>query len=128
MGTLALIEVKFELPGIHYWPDAPPEREYLGKPHRHLFHFELALQVKDDDREVEYHDLLDDLRTNVGKVAMGFAHGMHYFGPMSCETIARKVLRRIQEKYGSDRSAIMKVGEDGEFNAILYYNPGGALP
>ena len=45
------IFVTFQKEGIHRWPDAEnmPGVEFLAYPHRHMFHFEVQLQVFHDD-------------------------------------------------------------------------------
>lgn len=102
--------VRFTREGWHRWPDAPARRAYLGDSHRHLFHFEVTLQVKHDDREVEFHDLLD--------VAKGIYHDGTDFGPLSCEAIATHVLSVVTDRY-PDRLCEVSVFEDAEVGAVV---------
>ena len=50
------IKVSFQKEGIHKFPGAKdlPGVEFLQYPHRHMFHFYVTLQVRHDDREVEF--------------------------------------------------------------------------
>ena len=54
-----LIFVKFALPGIHCYPDAPDDVSYLRSPHRHLFHFKVGVPVNHANREIEFHQFLN---------------------------------------------------------------------
>ena len=58
----ATIRVRFSEPGFHCWPQAPERRAYLRNPHRHLFYVTVACIVSHDEREIEFHDLLDEAR------------------------------------------------------------------
>ena len=42
MITNRNIYVKFTKEGIHCYPDAPEDVEFLKNPHRHIFHFRNA--------------------------------------------------------------------------------------
>lgn len=43
---------KFQLDGLHYWPEAAGEVEYLKLPHRHVFHFECYKLVTNENRRL----------------------------------------------------------------------------
>lgn len=107
--TISTIGVQTTVEGWHHWPDAPQHRAYLGQRHRHLFHVEANVDVLHDDREVEFHDLLDFVRANIGGPE---------FGPMSCEMIASRLLKAIESRYPG-RNAVVTVGEDGEVWATV---------
>lgn len=101
--------VRFRIPGFHRWPDAPPPRAYLRARHRHLFHVELELELFGDDRDVEFHDLLDVART-----AWGPRDQDH--GSASCEMLAQRLGDLIADQYPG-RTNIVCVFEDGECGA-----------
>lgn len=101
--------VRFTLPGWHRWPGAPERRGYLGTEHRHLFHFEVELELLHDDREVEFHDLLGE--------AKSAAHGPN-FGTQSCEQIAAGLIDHFEEFYPG-RDVRVAVFEDGECGAVV---------
>lgn len=107
----AFAHVRFTREGWHHWPDAPPVRAYLRDTHRHIFHFEVAVSVGHDDREIEFHDLRDFCLSCV-------ADG-HDFGSMSCEGIARQLLADLAGEYGRQRRYLVSVFEDNENGAVL---------
>ena len=107
--------VTFSVPGLHCWPSAPPERAYLATPHRHLFHFRVALDVHHNEREIEYHDLLHLARTFAHSMgdAVPFDAPTRDFGARSCETLAAELIAQLRAWY-PERSGIVQVLEDGE--------------
>ncbi len=48
------IWVTFQKEGIHKYPDAPDEVDFLRYPHRHMFHFKVQIEVYNDDRDLEF--------------------------------------------------------------------------
>ena len=48
------IWVTFQKEGIHKYPDAPDEVEFLRYPHRHIFKFKVQIDVEHDDRDIEF--------------------------------------------------------------------------
>ena len=98
----AIIWVKHQAPGFHNWPDAPINRDYLAARHRHVFHVEVHISVAHDDREVEFHDLLDFVRE-------AFPGGE--LGAQSCEMMARDLGKKIALRFG--RACEVSVSEDG---------------
>lgn len=103
--------VRFEREGFHRWPAAPDHRAYLRARHRHIFHIEVRMPAAvNDDREVEYHDLLDDARRTWGSDRSDL-------GMMSCETLAAALARSLSLLYG--RPTTVSVSEDGECGATV---------
>lgn len=105
----AWITVEFERVGFHCWPGATGERAYLADRHRHRFIVSVSLTVEHDDREVEFHDLLDR--------AAGWWPGPE-LGRQSCEDIARRYIHRLAERYPGRRYSVT-VSEDGEVSATV---------
>lgn len=91
--------------GQHCWPSAPASRSYLAGPHRHLFTVELSVEVDHADREIEFHDLLDELG--------GAWPESLDLGSSSCEMLAEMVLRNIASAYPGRRVQV-RVYEDTE--------------
>jgi hypothetical protein len=108
--THSIILVRFQVPGFHNWPGAVnhPGREYLASLHRHLFHVEVRMTVTHDDREVEFHDLLDTAKRLFPGGEMGAS---------SCEHMARKLGKEIARLFG--RAVEVSVSEDGEVGALV---------
>lgn len=104
-----------QVPGFHRWPDAPDYRAYLRDRHRHLFHVRVAVSVSQYSREVEFHDLQDEMLRHLGALSDGGVD----FGIWSCETIARALGRSLR----SDGLAVsqVEVSEDGENGAIVRF-------
>ena len=82
---------------------------YLGNSHRHLFYVEAQVEVKHDDREIEFHDLLDFCKSHFFSGEMG---------PLSCEMLARDLRQQIVTAYPG-RKVIVSVFEDNEVGAIV---------
>lgn len=112
MNRFVTVTVRWTFEGWHYWPDAPSKRDYLGVRHRHLFHGEASIAVAHDDREVEFHDLLDVCRA---------ATDRREYGPMSCELIADLVARAMRAEW-PDRQMRVAMFEDGECGAEVSYD------
>ena len=114
----AWIAVRFTAEGWHHWPGASGVREYLGAKHRHLFHVEARIPVGHDDREVEFHDLLDYARKEFGDGD---------FGASSCEVLARNLAEKMARQYG--RACRVSVFEDGEVGSeVSLPNPSSSEP
>ena len=100
------IWVTFQKEGIHKYPDAPDEVDFLRYPHRHMFHFKVQLEVFHDDRDVEFILFKRELE------------GLYDQGTMqadfkSCEMMAEDLYNYIKDHY-PDRGCIIDVSEDGE--------------
>jgi hypothetical protein len=100
------IIVRFAVEGFHWWPGGTGKRAYLAAKHRHLFHVEAETEVNHDDREIEFHDLLEEARA----LFPGGDLGTH-----SCETLARELGRQLAEKH--KRPFRVAVFEDNEVGA-----------
>lgn len=109
------IEVRFRVEGWHNWNNAPTHRLYLSNIHRHIFHITAAVEVRQDDREIEFHDFLDFCKEN-------FEGGQ--MGGKSCEMMARQLVDKITDRH-KGRSAWVSVFEDGEVGATVTFYPVG---
>jgi hypothetical protein len=100
------------VPGFHHWDGAPRRRAYLAGRHRHEFHLTVAVAVGHDDRETEFHDLSDWLRSWWGPRA-------RECGGDSCEMLARKLAADLasEELVTVTRA---EVSEDGQAGAVVY--------
>lgn len=106
----ALIFVTFQVEGWHCWPMATGRRAYLASKHRHLFHVRVACETWHDDREIEFHDLLDQSK---------FFFGSGDFGDSSCEHMARQLAEKLGTMYNRDFA--VEVSEDGECGSVVRY-------
>lgn len=110
MRTSVIVRFTFE--AIHHWPEAPHNMQwYLRYPHRHLFHVEAKKEVTHDDRQIEFIELCNRMRsfcqTSFGPVSHG---GVVKPLVLSCEMIARVLLEHFELK-------TCEVTEDGENGA-----------
>lgn len=105
---MAEIFVRFSVIAFHCWPSAPERRAYLRDEHRHRIDVEVRTVVTHDDREIEFHDLID-----YAKSVMPDPH----WGPMSCETVARLLGESLVQKY--ERRFTVSVSEEGEAGATV---------
>jgi hypothetical protein len=103
------IFVTFDHIAFHSWPGASDNREYLAHRHRHKFGFRVECDVEHDDREIEFHNLLDECAAWV-KGFMG-----DEWGATSCETAARALGATLVGRY--KRPFVVTVDEDGECGA-----------
>lgn len=115
----ATIFVRFDFVGLHQWPAAPSHRGYLAKLHRHRFMVEVSTIVLHDDREIEFHDLLDLARTAIPGTRD--QTGSYMLGPSSCEHVARHIGKELARRYG--RAIRVSVSEDGECGAVVDVEP-----
>ena len=106
MLPISEIFVRFKVEGIHCWANAPEHRSYLATLHRHLFYIEVRCNVSHDDREIEFHDLLDTAKSL-------FTGGN--MGNKSCEQMARNLATELVQRY--QRSFTVEVSEDNECGA-----------
>jgi len=111
-----MIWVTFQKEGIHKYPAALTDPNlatgdeydvsFLGYPHRHIFHFKVAIEVFHDDRDIEFIQFkrwLENLYKD-SILALDFK---------SCEMIAEDLYSQIASRY-SGREVWIDVSEDGE--------------
>lgn len=106
-----------EFVALHRFPAAAsffPERGYLEHPHRHKFFVRVEIEVSHNEREIEYHDLKDQVD---GWIALGLL--VNWNEEQSCETIAEKLLHFIIEGYPGYSRHSVSVSEDNENGSIV---------
>jgi hypothetical protein len=107
--------VRLQVDGTHNFPAAKklfPEVGFLADMHRHLFHIEAKVEVFHDNRDKEFIMLKRDIEDYLEKKYYRPVERTHYFGPMSCEMIAREILDEFNCKS-------VKVWEDLENGAEI---------
>ena len=113
-GLFKTIWVRFQKEGIHKYPAAPEGVEFLRHPHRHIFHFEVELEVFHDDRDVEFILFKRELENLYAKGTLE----LHY---KSCEMLCDDLAAYILEAY-PDRWLRISVSEDNENGATAVYD------
>ena len=118
-----MIWVTFQREGIHKYPGADTDPKlatgdeydvsFLGYPHRHIFHFKVAIQVFHNDRDIEFIQFKRWLENLYRDDTLQLDH-------KSCEMISDDLYLQIAQKY-PDRSVWSEVSEDGENGALIKY-------
>ena len=122
--ALRTIFVRFQKEGIHKYPAAATDPalatgdeydvSFLGTPHRHIFHFEVTIEVFHNDRDIEFIQFkrwLENLY-KAGTLELNYK---------SCEMISDDLYEAISNRY-PERDIEITVSEDGENGATIYYN------
>ena len=126
MNQPATIFVRLTVPAWHRWPDAPVGRAYLRQPHRHLWHYEARMPVHHDERDVEFHDLMREVRIWLAETYQQDEGDGFHFGARSCETLARELGEHLAQRHG--REVEVSVSEDGEAGACVRVAPPPPAP
>ena len=113
------IWVRFQIEGIHQYPQALDDPnlldvKFLGHPHRHIFHFEVEVEVFHDDRDIEFILFKREL-----EALYGDSKSMN-IDNKSCEMLANDLVRYIENKY-PNRDISVSVSEDNENGARIVY-------
>lgn len=113
------IEVTFQKEGIHKYPAAltNPELkhvEFLGYPHRHMFHFRVRVSVNHNDRDIEFILFKRELQS--------LYNGIYDIDYKSCEMLAEELIEYVRMNYPG-RTVEVGVSEDGENGAVLISKP-----
>ena len=111
--------VTFQREGIHCFPAAANDPKladvaFLAHPHRHIFHFRVAIDVFHDDRELEFIQFKRWLESLYVNTVLQLDY-------KSCEMIADDLYAQITAKY-PDRDVWIEVSEDGENGCYVEYN------
>ena len=118
------IFVQFRKEGIHCYPAAATDPSlatgdeydvsFLAVPHRHIFHFRVAIDVFHNDRDIEFIQFkrwLENLYRD-GTLQLDFK---------SCEMMADDLYVQIAARY-PERCVTIEVSEDGENGCSISYN------
>lgn len=111
------IWVTFQRKGYHRYPEAGTNAEladvsYLAHPHRHLFKFKIWIDVMHDNREIEFHQFLNWIESQINDTI-----SMDY---KSCEMLSDDIAFLIKQTYPG-RSFTIEVSEDGECGVTCTY-------
>jgi hypothetical protein len=119
-----MIWITFRKEGIHKYPAAATDPNlctageydvsFLANPHRHIFHFNVGIQVFHNDRDIEFIQFkrwLENL----------YAGGTLELNFKSCEMISDDLYEEIASRY-PDRDVEITVSEDGENGATIVYS------
>ena len=118
-----MIWVTFRKEGMHKYPAALEDPKlktgdeydvsFLGYPHRHTFHFKVAIEVFHDDRDIEFIQFkrwIEDL----------YSEGTLQNDFKSCEMMSDDLYMQITKRYPG-RKIEIDVSEDGENGSHAVY-------
>ena len=118
-----MIWVTFRKEGIHKYPAALTDPKlatgdeydvsFLGYPHRHIFHFRVAIEVFHDDRDIEFIQF----KRWMEKL---YAEKTLQLDFKSCEMMSDDLYVEIAKKYPG-RTVEIEVSEDGENGSRARY-------
>lgn len=95
---------------FHKYENAPEDVKFLRNIHRHIFKFKVYIEVKENDREIEFFQFKRFINRCLSKwLDMDNA---------SCEDMANFLYSDICDKY-KGRKIKIDISEDGE-NGILF--------
>jgi hypothetical protein len=114
------IWITWQKEGIHKYPAALTDPaladvQFLGYPHRHIFHFRVWIDVFHNDRDLEFIQFkrwCESLYNGHGAV-LSLDH-------KSCEMMADDLYIQIASRYPG-RVVHIEVSEDGENGALIRY-------
>jgi len=113
-----MIWVTFQREGIHRFPAAATDPKladvaFLANEHRHIFHFNVSIEVFHNDRDIEFIQFKRWLESLYqGTLELNFK---------SCEMISDDLYEVIASRYPG-RDIEITVSEDGENGATIRYN------
>ena len=122
--ALRTIFVRFQKEGIHKYPAAATDPNlatgdeydvsFLATPHRHIFHFEVTIEVFHNDRDIEFIQFKRWLENQYSQNILALDY-------KSCEMISDDLYDVIATRY-PDRNIVIQVSEDNENGATIVYN------
>ena len=122
--AMRTIFVRFQKEGIHKYPAAATDPtlatgdeydvSFLATPHRHIFHFEVSIEVFHNDRDIEFIQFKRWLEKQ-------YSQGILELNYKSCEMISDDLYEVIATRY-PDRNIAIQVSEDNENGATIVYN------
>lgn len=123
MNIQRKIYVQFEKEGIHCYPAAgtDPRLEsvsFLQYPHRHIFKFRVEIEVKHNDRDIEFIIFKRWLESLYSDNMYG--DGTLQLNSKSCEMLAEELITHISDCHPYIYIAV-EVSEDGENGCRLEY-------
>jgi len=120
----SMIWVTFTREGIHKYPAALDDPKlatgdeydvsFLGYPHRHIFHFRVAIEVFHDDRDIEFIQFKRWLTKLYNEATLQLDY-------KSCEMIAEDLYQEISTRYPG-RAVEIEISEDNENGCTIKWD------
>jgi len=121
--AIRYIWVTFQKEGVHCYPAAATDPalatgdeydvSFLGTPHRHIFHFQVWIDVFHNDRDIEFIQFKRWLENLYKDSILALDY-------KSCEMIADDLYIQIASRY-PNRAVWIEVSEDGENGCLIRY-------
>ena len=113
------IWVTWQRVGFHRYPAASEDPQlddvsYLGLRHRHLFKFRVEIEIFHNDRELEFHQVLNYCESLYKDNQLEIDY-------KSVEMLADDLYLQLANRY-PDRYMAIEVSEDGECGCRIEYN------
>jgi hypothetical protein len=113
------IYVNFQRAGFHRYIAAETDPaladvSYLGNRHRHMFKFNVQIQIFHNDRELEFHQVLNYCESLFNTATIDIDY-------KSVEMLADDLYVQLASKYPG-RDMKISVSEDGECGCVIDYN------
>jgi hypothetical protein len=113
------IWITFQRAGFHRYPAASEDPKlsdvsYLGSRHRHLFKFRVEIEIFHNDRELEFHQVLNYCESLYKDNHLEIDY-------KSVEMLADDLYLQLADKYPG-RTMAIEVSEDGECGCRIEYN------
>ena len=122
--AMRTIFVRFQNEGIHKYPAAATDPalatgdesdvSFLATLHRHIFHFEVTIEVEHSDRAIEFIQFKRWLENQ-------YSQNILLLDYKSCEMISDDLYEVIATRY-PNRNITISVSEDNENGATISYN------
>jgi hypothetical protein len=113
------IWVTFQKVGFHKYAAAATDPSlqdvsYLGSRHRHLFKFRVQIEVYHNDRELEFHQVLNFCESLFATQTIDIDY-------KSVEMLSDELYENLSKQYPNRRMKI-EISEDGECGGFIEYN------
>jgi len=109
--------------GYHYWDGAKDSVQFLKNIHRHIFNFRVDIEVKHNEREIEFFTFKKFINEGINEVWRKY--NLDFCDEnnkgCSCETISDG-LYSIINKWYKDRDVIIEISEDKENGSRKIYS------
>lgn len=117
MNLVKTIFVTTKIAGFHRYPEAPAEVSFLKNLHRHLFGVRVEIEVFDDDREIEFFMLKQDVEHKAD-----YLINTKFENSFSCEMIATDLLEWLADTYPIPLRFLNSTNNEGRFSLGIIDN------
>jgi len=126
--------------GYHRWENAPDKCAYLRNWHRHLFKISVTIEITNNDRELEFHEMqklvnhiidtnyIPEYEDHTFSFSWesfyddtGQGRDEDVFVINSCEDFAEWLGKRLYELFEHKRGITVSVSEDGENSGMVVF-------